>query len=611
MILMFYFIQMSGVYIRNIPNYDELLEYVPESQYTRNAVTSARRNTRTNSITPIVGGNFIPSLEAEFKIAASQSCMLNLAECYFTIAGWMQGANKQQFQMNMKAGPLWILKCINKIALSIGGTNIYTIQTPALLAKYREIFAQSVHDIKNGSQEQEGYPRDADGVSKSIQAPGGTVQITTAKYGAKADGKYPVEETGEVNQPVSVPTSVPTAGGSSAFINPGTVFFAKPETDSTKHSNDAGVNFIVNLKLTDIFPIENMKPIFGQDVRVYITFDSAGFTGILDADGYSPIIQSFHQFFLNVITYNVNVDMIAKLNNVYSKQVIEIIDDVNYNFQGITSIGNNQQVDIYIPLQTQFETDMIYIAMPHAISNNEMSGATFTPLANRAMWTANWTDHTPMDYRFMNIRRIVVEADGEILYMRAYDEVTYGGQGSLTGGVGAIGPKDITVNATGFPAALTDDNQYASMHDYLTAYEDYKQCRYYHGVLEEKAQTFEDWVFSGFGIAIPVRAFSRLTTGSNLRISINFGDGTREGAGQKSGNVIPVGQNFSPTGSISVTTANQHPAGKWLKNLLVIQKSTKALVFNGFNNCSIKNIAQSFEQDLIVETKESTDITPQ
>lgn len=600
---MFYFIQMSGVYIRNIPNYDELLEYVPESQYTRNAVTSARRNTRLNSITPIVGGTFIPSLEAEFKIAASQSCMLNLAECYFTIAGSM--GTKAAREMNLKAGPLWILKCINKIALSIGGTNIYTIQTPALLAKYREIFAQSVHDIKNGSLEQEGYPRNADSVSASIQAPGGTVKITTFNTVLQEKHNNYVKDVATINAPVTVPTSVTTVGGSSSFINPGTVFF--PSSDANL------IDFIVNLKLTDIFPIENMKPIFGQDVRVYITFDSQGFTGIIDAKGKTPVIQSFRQFFLNVITYNINVDMIAKLNNVYSKQVIEIIDDVNYNFQGITSIGENQQVDIYVPLQTQFETDMIYIAMPHAISNNETADITFTPLEDRKMWTANWTDHTPMDYRFMNIRRITVEADGEILYMRAYDEIKYGGQSALTGGVGAVGPNCINADTNSQePSALSNDKQYADMFDYLTAYQDYKECRYYHGVLEEKAQTFEDWVFSGFGIAIPVRAFSRLTTGSNLRISINFGNGTREKV-DSDGDIHLVGQNFYATGDLKVgeDKATYKPPGKWLKNLLIIQKSTKALVFNGFNNCSIKNIAQSFEQDLIVETKESNDVTPQ
>ena len=119
-------------------------------------------------------------------------------------------------------------------------------------------------------------------------------------------------------------------------------------------------------------------------------------------------------------------------------------------------------------------------------------------------------------------------------------------------------------------------------------------------------------MFSGFGIAIPVRAFSRLTTGSNLRISINFGPGTRDSPGAKdSNNIAEVGINFSPTGSVVPTTAGTVPTGKSLKNLLIIQKSSKALVFNGFNNCSIKTIAQSFEQDLIVETKESNDVTPQ
>lgn len=608
---MFYYNQMS-ISIRNIPNYDELLEYVPESQYTRNAVTSARRNTRLNSITPIAGGNFIPSLEAEFKIAASQSCLLNLAECYFTIAGTM--SNGAAREMNLKAGPLWILKCINKIALSIGGTNIYTIQTPALLAKYREIFSQSVHDIKNGSQEQEGYPRDADGVSAAIagQASGNfSPVITTAGYGAAAQGAYPVSTTGTM----LLHTHNDTTGVASAFNNPGTVFFPCAETFPLGGMSAANlIDFVVNLKLTDIFPIENMKPIFGQDVRVYITFDSQGFTGIVDAQGKTPIIQGFRQFFMNVITYNINVDMIAKLNNVYSKQVVEIIDDVNYNFQGITAIGSNQQVDIYIPLQTQFETDMIYIAMPHAISNNEYDNTAKTPLASRRMYTANWSDHTPMDYRFMDIRRIVVEADGEILYMRSYDDIRYSNaSGALTGGVGAVTPISLNVNEANTPSAANIAYDY--LFDYLTAYEDYKQCRYYHGVLEEKAQTFEDWMFSGFGIAIPVRAFSRLTTGSNLRISLNFGEGTLSGAGARdANNVVPLGINFTPTANIATFTGGNNgsvPAGKWLKNLLVIQKSSKALVFNGFNNCSIKNITQSFEQDLIVENKESNDVTPQ
>jgi hypothetical protein len=561
--IVFVGLKSMSISTRNIPNYEELLEYIPESQYTRNAVTSARRNTKLNATTPIVGGNFTPSLEAEFRIAASQSCLLNLAECYFTIAGELQctkaDGDKEAVDFNnavLRAGPLWILKCMNKVALSIGGTNVYTIQTPALLAKYREIFAQSVHDIKNGSLEQEGYPRHA----------GAPVDLFSeaAKY---KDHKV--------------------SDGAPAFPQPGTVFYKGNTANTT--------GFTISLKLADIFPIENMKPIFGQDVKVYITFDSAGYTGIVDSAGISPQILNFKQFFLNTITYTINVDMIAKLNNVYSKQVVEIIDDVNYNFQGVTAIESNQQVDIYVPLQTQFETDMIYIAMPHAISNNAY--ATIKPAhGKRKTFNANWTAHTPMDYRFMNITRIVVEADGEILYMRAYDEVKSANDAafSMTSPVGSV----LITNAD---TALAVGDTAVPMLDFTTAYQDYKDCRYYHGVLEEKAQTFEDWMFSGFGIAIPVRAFSRLTTGSNLRISINFGPGM-------GGSPVTLNKDNAKT----TIPINGFVPGDFaqdlqvipLKNLLVIQKSSKALCFNGFNNCAIKSITQSFNQEIIVENKD-------
>lgn len=559
--------KMSGVFVRNTPNYEELLEYIPESSYTRNAVTSARRNTKLNATTPIVGTNFTPSLEAEFKIAASQSCLLNLAECYFTIAGELS----KKVELPLRDGPLWILKCMNKVALSIGGTNVYTIQTPALLAKYREIFAQSIHDIKDGSLEQEGYPRNADAPHDLYHA---AINVNPAGGGAAA-----------------------------AYGNPGTVFYDKGTV----------TGFTVSLKLADIFPVENMKPIFGQDVKVYITFDSDGYTGIIDGAGASPTVTKFNQFFLNVITYTINVDMIAKLNNVYSKQVIEIIDDVNYNFQGVTSLGADQQVDIYIPLQTQFETDMIYIAMPHAISNNAYSGITLAKNDRMKPQIANFMAHTPMDYRFMDIRRIVVEADGEILYMRTYDEVKSSANAgtSMTSPVGSVLISNVVTDGNEKLAASTTSYP---LYDFTTAYQDYKDCRYYHGVLEEKCQTFEDWMFSGFGIAIPVRAFSRLTTGSNLRISINFGTGMSDsvsnitaGASKTTAN-IPVNAFFTSTivNNTGAAADAKVAAAEWrpLKNLLVIQKSSKALCFNGFNNCAIKNITQSFNQEIIVENKE-------
>ena len=43
-----------------------------------------------------------------------------------------------------------------------------------------------------------------------------------------------------------------------------------------------------------------------------------------------------------------------------------------------------------------------------------------------------------------------------------------------------------------------------------------------------------------------------------------------------------------------------------LKQICVVQKYKKALVYNGFNNCSIKTITQSFEQNIdVIESNDA------
>ena len=123
-----------SINIRNVPNYEELLEYVPKSNYMRNAVTQNRRITKLNSEQPLGGMAFQPNLEAVFRIAPSTSTLLNLAECYFSITGhMMRNADKDETVVPaLKCGPLYLLKCINKIVLQIGGCAVHTIQTPAL-----------------------------------------------------------------------------------------------------------------------------------------------------------------------------------------------------------------------------------------------------------------------------------------------------------------------------------------------------------------------------------------------------------------------------------------------------------------------------------------------
>lgn len=658
-----------SINIRDVPNYEELLEYVPRSQYTRNAITQNRRITKLNSEQALAGMNFQPNLEAVFRVAPSTSTLLNLAECYFSITGHMMRPvnSSEQAIPALKCGPLWLLKCINKIVLEIGGCAVHSITTPALLAKLYEELAVNYNDKESGSLTEDGFCKAVDrsdffGLSDGPNSPNqqhfingvntngpfftdayykgnyiysGTYSstfnsntdntawtwTTTAANATDAMGqvKYTLTETKTLTNSVTNNKALARLPVSDFehFAFEGLVDYQNPtipNKDSFGPINVTQANkawswmFKLNLKLRDLFPIEKLKPIFGQSVLVRIQFDSKGFTGILDSFGGSPIVWNWQQFYLNVYQYNINVEMINKLNQIYSKPVVEIIDAVDKQLQSIPSITTNNEVQIFIPLQMQFETDYVAIYMPHNISNNANDGLIMGicgnndannylgGIMNYKYWK-NFTEHTPMDYRFMNMNRIQVECDGEILYQRTFNENPY--------------PANMPMPLRNTPYLSLVDNLYNDgittipLNDYTNAYELYKECRCYWDVTEESAVPFNEWLYSGFAIIIPTSCFSRLTTGSQLTISINFGEGVTNTPAYPTMDALPTGT--KPIGineRISkVDAANLQT--EVLKQICVVQKYKKALVYNGFNNCTIKTITQSFEQD--IEVNEAND----
>lgn len=651
--------------IRDIPNnYEELLQYVPQSQYTKNAVTQNRRITKLNSEQALAGMNFQPNLEAVFRIAPSNTTLLNLAECYFSITGNMMRPIDQYENCipAIKAGPLFLLKSINKISLEIGGVAIHTVMTPALLAKLYESLAVNYNDLQKGILTEDGFAPDTskagyfgysvnntadqayyinnaatDGImgkyaryptnftyqvpsSTTVTAPAVTGYTITKTASNASELGYisseikPAIATTLISQSSSnqVPSRLPdnyydhiTFNGVTSSINPTANTFKDGLTPiNLTLPNQAWTwMFKINLKLKDIFPIETMRPIFGQSVVVRLQFDSKGYTGIIDSFGGSPIIYNFQQFYMNVYQYNINVEMINKLNQIYSKPVVEIIDSVDKQLQSIPSISDNNEVQIFIPLQMQFETEYIAIFMPHNISNNANDGL----ILGKANHTnglggimidnklKNYTEHTPMDYRFMNLNRIQVECDGEILYQRTFNENPYPANSPLPL---ANSPYQCLVNNW-------NPSTYSTIpfNDYTNAYELYKNCRCYWDVTEESAMPFNEWLYSAFAIIIPTSPFSRLTTGSQLNITINFGEGISNTASIPTLDTVPtasktsyINERISQTNETSIKT-------EVLKQICVVQKYKKALVFNGFNNCSIKTISQSFEQDIQVDTE--------
>ena len=621
-----------SINIRDVPNYEELLEYVPRSQYTRNAITQNRRITKLNSEQALAGMNFQPNLEAVFRVAPSTSTLLNLAECYFSITGhMMRPVNAFERAIpSLKCGALWLLKCINKIVLEIGGCAVHSITTPALLAKLYEELAINYNDKEAGSLTEDGFCKGVDrsdffGLSTSENSATQQYLINCANVTDNVyfnDPYYNKNFTYVTNTDATdtttlnnVPARLPVSDfehfafeGVVDYLNPTIPKETFPAINVTVPNQAWSWMFKVNLKLKDIFPVEKLKPIFGQSVLVRIQFDSKGFTGILDSFGGSPIVWNWQQFYLNVYQYNINVEMINKLNQIYSKPVVEIIDAVDKQLQSIPSITTNNEVQIFIPLQMQFETEYVAIYMPHNISNNANDGLIMGicgndttnnylgGIMNYKYWK-NFTEHTPMDYRFMNMNRIQVECDGEILYQRTFNENPY--------------PANMPMPLRNTPYLSLVNNLYNNgittipLNDYTNAYELYKECRCYWDVTEESAMPFNEWLYSGFAIIIPTSCFSRLTTGSQLTISINFGNGlTNTPAYGTLGNLPAGAKEIGINERISRVNATQLQT-EVLKQICVVQKYKKALVYNGFNNCTIKTITQSFEQD--IEVTESND----
>lgn len=609
-----------SVNIRNVPDYEQLLNYIPQSEYTRNAVTQNRVITKLSSEQALVN-DYQPNIEAVFRIAPSTSTLLNLAECYFSITGQMAlqtptGATKYP---SLKCAALWILRMYNKLTLEIGGCAVHSVTTPALLAKLYESLAINYNDKEAGVLINDGfYP----GTSKSnyfgdnitttdtwsilgVDTSSGTTLTNTGDpsyCNYEYDPTYtPLTTYGPRVQKPGLPKSSITLLGISNTLN-GDV---TPNTAPTMGTSYLVYKFKINLRLRDIFPIETMRPIYGQSVVIKAQHESKGFTGIISSYGNSPIITKFEQYYLNVYQYNINVEMQNKLNQVYSKPVVEIVDAVDKQLQSIPSINAESEVQVFIPLATQFETQYVAIFMPHCVSNNAYDNLTIGPTLMNYPTAKNFTQHTPNDYRFFNPRRISVIADGSILYERTFDENPFQATSKMGLFNSPLQPLVVNCDPTGATTGNTaiaglkyNNLDLVPLNDYTNAYELYKECRCYWDVTEESAIPFDEWLYSGFAIIIPTTPFSRLTTGSQVVLTISFSGGLTSEPTYKDTQTtltnIKLNERITATNGSNART-------EALKQLCVVQKYRKALVYQGFNNCVVKTISQSFTQDINVE----------
>ena len=598
-----------SVNTKTIPSMDELLSMIPESSYTKSSAFVDRRVTQLQAVNnALLSETFTSGLESSFRVNPSQSCLLNLNECFFTINGKLSLDYKMSNNIGsdigkalaksipvLKPSPLWILRCLSKASISIGGTTLYNVTNPYNLANFVSMFYKDNRSIKNGEFVNDMFYPTQYSIENS--------KIGT-KSSLKLDSIFPANAT-----------AIPIDNIFTLSLDPTETTFTTASNETTAHLT---YEFTVNLQLKDLFPgLLNKKPLFGNGFVVSLNLDADGYTGIKSSCGVMCKIKKFNQFYLNVVSYGLNTEFAAKLNQIYSKPgLIEIVDDITYLQQGCVNLTDDTQLDIFMPLNLEFENEFVVISFPYMTSNNQgfrtngkviygktsqagmydtlIPGATIS--TDVGLIVPQITDYimkNPSDYDYLNIQRIECTADNQIIYTRTFNNskktanpfgpnyeitfkspTTFGTQGNSV------------VFAADTAVSYADRKEY----DYTELYQNYKDCRLYCGQYEEGALSYDEWLRYGFCICIPTHEFSKLTTpSSQLKISILFGPGVSANTPTDATNIKTFLNSYFDN---QVVVQNK---------IQVIQKSSKGIVYNGFDSCSVKAISASFSQDIVVE----------
>ncbi len=595
-----------SVNTKTIPSMEELLSMIPESSYTKSSAFVDRRVTQLQAVNnALLSETFTSGLESSFRVNPSQSCLLNLNECFFTINGKLSldytmtnniAATTAKAHATsipvLKPSPLWILRCLSKASISIGGTTLYNVTNPFNLANFVSTFYKDNRSIKNGEYINDMFYPTQYSIEKSKLA-------TKASF--NLDSIFPANAT-------AIPVD--------------NIFTLDPTSTFTTASNTTTAHliydFTVNLQLKDLFPgLLNKKPLFGCGFTVSLNLDADGYSGIKSSVGVMCKVKKFNQFYLNVVSYGLNSEFAQKLNQIYSKPgLIEIVDDITYLQQGCVNLTNDTQLDIFMPLNLEFENEFVVISFPYMTSNNqgfrtngkliygipdaangiynELAPATTvdTAVDKYIPQITEYIMKNPSDYNYLNIQRVEVTADNQIIYTRTFNnskktpnpfgpnyQITF-----KTTDIATQGNSAVFTAGTGVSYADRVD------YDYTELYQNYKDCRLYCGQYEEGALSYEDWLKYSFCVCIPTHEFSKLTTpSSQLKISILFGPGVTANTPTDATNMVTFLNSYFDN---QVVVQNK---------IQVIQKSSKGIVYNSFDNCSVKAISASFSNDIVVE----------
>lgn len=542
---------------KSVVSGEQLLKLVPDNVYVKSAPYTQRVITRINSTNQSgVSTTFPSSTILQYTINPTDNNLINLDECYFTIAGELRFYDENDAELsndlpadiihNLILPPYWYINSFLTLNLYISGTLVRTINNPMMLVNFYTSHYKSFTDRQNGNLEERGiYPIPSVNYDYIDANDNNKIKL-------KNDTKYILSSYTDLS------------GASQTTPYPYNIQFYK---------NKDGIDFAtfqLDVYLNDLFPeVSTIKPLYGQSCMIEIKLESDGYTSIRGTDvsdiSYAKI-KRFSQFNFNVVSYTLDSQMKEKLKQIYSKEIISIIDDISYYPSSLQNTGKDSQFTLSIPLNIAFQSSLVNISWPQATGNNYKI---YTDWDN----TYLYLNHTKFDNRLFPLRSIVVQCDGCILYQREYSTTTI--------------ELDSTYLLDSNPLIKSLTNAHSNggfnLYDYTLLYKEYKESRYCTDENEHNAIPIDEWLNNYFSVNIPTSAFTTLNTQQNIILLLNFG-------------TFDNSQQYDITRFTTSTTA-----GEYINQIKVIQKSSKALVFKAYNQAEIRTITQSFSNDITID----------
>lgn len=528
-----------SVISKDVLSQEALSKILPDSVYIKQTSTISRNVVKVSTDNQSAMGTWPAVAPLKFTLSPSNQ-LINLDECYIQMDGLLNfykndGTKTQnKLEDNLILVPdYWYMPCFNKIELQIGGVSVLKCQTPMNLVNFYISHYKSWTDKQNSNLVEKGiYP-----------IPYANYETNTTDH--SADFTLNVLRNFTFDDAKTYKQNMYNI-----------------QLKEKENAVDDAATFQNIIYLHDIFPtISTLRPIYGESIILIFYTENQGRTAItgtdIDVINYA-LIEKFTQFNLNVVSYQMTDDMIEKLNQVYSKEIICIYDDINYFTNSLLNTQANSTLELKIPMNIAFSADILNLSICQSNQNNDISQADWSaahPILN----------HTILDNRFYPIKAINIFCDGQLLYTKNYSNssITYCNNNIILKDIKSIMGAGVNV------------------YDYTTLYKEYKESRYATYKNESHCVPFDEFISNFFSINVPLSSFTKLNTESNVILSIEMGAGIR-------GANLTIDSKYNDNGAPK------------LDQLKCIIKSKKALVFKGWNSCEVRTITQSFSNDITV-----------